>query len=340
MRVGGIAVEGEEASDVPEHDTLADQTYIHTMVKEGEKYVDQGSSELKMKLVGRDSDPPLREVPEDFLRTPAYGDPARSVWLSSPVEKPHEDKLVPEMHVIAQSDESHDFDQSGLQESLRTQEDKQSVDKGNEHQSHENRSLIRSRDVPGDTLWPAASSDPPAGHQTPQCGLDILPCGSWDENKQQPSLEVVDAEAVGLRKGVVVDDGWVGSGGHGDGEVRDLPGLVATEMHEVDEERGREGLDVEEEMVESEGELRSLVSEDYGSLQSKLARGPGEEWGDSRLLSLDDYRPWARRYGRVHVFVCLFVCMHRRAHTCMHACEHARIWIYRGHVRVYSRGCL
>jgi hypothetical protein len=104
----------------------------------------------------------------------------------------------------------------------------------------------------------------------------------------------MDAEAMGLRKG----DCWVGAGGQGDDEVRDVPGLVASVMHQVDQVRGREGLNVEEDVVEVEGESRSLISEDYGSLQSKLARGPGE---DSLLLSLDDYRPWARRYWRVHV---------------------------------------
>jgi hypothetical protein len=251
---------------------------------------------LHKKLVGRDSDTPLREVPEDFLRTPAYGDPARSVWLSSPIEKPQEDTFLPEMYLAAHSDESHAFDRSGLEESLRTQVLRTQEDKGG------HKPLLCSRDGLGDTLWPASSSDFPAGHETPQRDLDISPRGSWDENKQHPALEAVDAETMDLRKGVVVDDCWVGAGGQGDGEVRNVPEMVASVMHQVDQVRGREGLNVEEDVVEVEGESRSLISEDYGSLQSKLARGPGE---DSLLLSLDDYRPWARRYGRLHVSVCV-----------------------------------
>ena len=224
------------------------------------------------------------------MRTPAYGDPARSVWISSPIKTPHEDTFVPEMYSTAHSDESLAFDPSGLHESLRTEEKQE--DKGNEHKP-----LLRSRDVLGDTLLPASSVDPPASHESPQRGLDISPRGSWDEIKQQPALGAVDAEAVGPRKGVVVDDCWVGAGGQGDGEVRDVPGLVATEMHEVDEAREREELNVED-VVEVEGDSSSFISEDYGSLQSKLARGPGE---DSLLLSLDDYRPLALGYGREYM---------------------------------------
>ena len=60
-------------------DQVVDLAYVHTVVKEGESYFDQGEYPRQQLRVSAG----LREPAEAFLKSPAYGDPERSVWHSS-----------------------------------------------------------------------------------------------------------------------------------------------------------------------------------------------------------------------------------------------------------------
>ena len=87
-RVAGIQVReasevegGEAGGDIPEHGEQVDQAYIHTIVKKGESYVDQGAVGYAREWQ-RGRDELLREPGEEFFRLPAYGDAASAVWSS------------------------------------------------------------------------------------------------------------------------------------------------------------------------------------------------------------------------------------------------------------------
>ena len=68
----------EYEEDIPEHGGGVDQAYVHTLVQEGKKYVDQGMDAQRARSRG-DAEAglmPLRQVHEGVH----FGDPARAVW--------------------------------------------------------------------------------------------------------------------------------------------------------------------------------------------------------------------------------------------------------------------
>jgi hypothetical protein len=98
-------VEEEEVvgeSDMPEHGGQVDQTYVHTLVKEGEKYVDQGYDVDK----GRTRDvhevlTPLEEI-EDGAE---YEDSARAVWVPTLRENNVEEETLLQMEEEEEEEE-------------------------------------------------------------------------------------------------------------------------------------------------------------------------------------------------------------------------------------------
>jgi hypothetical protein len=98
-------VEEEEVvgeSDMPEHGGQVDQAYVHTLVKEGEKYVDQGYDVDK----GRTRDvhevlTPLEEI-EDGAE---YEDSARAVWVPTLRENNVEEETLLQMEEEEEEEE-------------------------------------------------------------------------------------------------------------------------------------------------------------------------------------------------------------------------------------------
>jgi hypothetical protein len=257
-------LQGED--DVPDHGEQVDQAYIHTLIKKGESYVDQGLDAQLTRGVGV-REIGLREASEDLLMLHASGDPQRSVWHPS---RPIQDE-----------------------------EKAERVDKrkGDEELIFSNRLQLLKEDGRINEVASLFKENCATKEEKPDGGVPALRNEATKLRKREEEvmpLREEEEECVRLQGLPTLRE-------HND-EDEILRQMEKEEEERQGEEGGgsrsggeREALHFKEEPATAKSISSESIS-DYGSLQSKLGGDSESEFfTDDSCHSRQEYRPWARR---------------------------------------------